>query len=571
MPLVVNSNISSLNAQRQLVNSGAEMDKAAERLASGKRINSAADDAAGLAISNRQTSQIRGLDQAVRNANDGISMIQTAEGAMDETTNILQRMRELAVQSSNGIYSDSDRATLDAEVQQLKAEITRIADTTTFNGQKLLDGSRGEVKLQVGSEAGQNIAFEIGKLSAAGLGGGAGSDLVGAESTHANGLTDALAVIDGTDNTMTINKQSVGDLSTGTLQEKLDEINKNVSGVKVGAITELTGSGEATGIIRGAEVFALAVTGADGSANTLQIKDTGSMEELVSKINSQGAGLVKADLDEKGNMTLSNASGAKIVVTGGTAAGFAEGVAGNARLTFEITDSSVESVDIAYGGTVGADSDEIAAIGVQAREKGDIIGSAVTAETALVEGELKINGVEIGSAAGDATEATQAGLMRDAINAKSAETGVVASVVGDGLKLDSVSGKEIRIETTGTAGAATGLLSTNNASTVGNSVADLDISTEDGAQKAIKTIDTALEQINGIRADMGAVSNRLDFTVSNLSNVSENSSAARSRILDADFAAESAALSRAQVLQQASQAMLAQANARPQQVLSLLQ
>jgi len=150
MPLVINTNVAALNSQRQLVKSGNDQSEAMERLSSGKRINTAADDAAGLAIANRQTSQIRGLNQAIRNANDGVSLIQTAEGALDETTNILQRMRELAIQSANGIYSDADRATLDAEVQQLKAELDRISETTSFNGQKVLDGTLGEVELQIG-------------------------------------------------------------------------------------------------------------------------------------------------------------------------------------------------------------------------------------------------------------------------------------------------------------------------------------------------------------------------------------------------------------------------------------
>ena len=170
MPLMINSNIASLNAQRQLTSAGAELDQASERLSSGKRINSAGDDAAGLSIANRFTSQIRGLDQAVRNANDGISLIQTAEGALDESTNILQRMRELSVQSSNGIYSDSDRATLDAEVQQLVAELDRISETTSFNGQKILDGSQGSIELQVGSEANETISFEIAAVNSSSLG-----------------------------------------------------------------------------------------------------------------------------------------------------------------------------------------------------------------------------------------------------------------------------------------------------------------------------------------------------------------------------------------------------------------
>ena len=145
MSLVINTNVASLNSQRQLMNSGGALDKATERLSSGQRINSAKDDAAGLAISNRMTSQVRGIDQAIRNANDGVSLIQTAEGALQETTNILQRMRELSIQSGNGIYTNADRKTLDAEVQQLIAELNRIALSTSFNGQKLLDGMKGVI------------------------------------------------------------------------------------------------------------------------------------------------------------------------------------------------------------------------------------------------------------------------------------------------------------------------------------------------------------------------------------------------------------------------------------------
>ena len=161
MSLYVNTNVSALNAQRQLINSGKSLDTSFQRLSSGFRINSAADDAAGLQISNRLTSQIQGLDQAIRNASDGVSLIQTAEGALDESTNILQRMRELSIQAANGIYSDTDRAALDAEFQQLLDELDRIAETTSFNGQKLLDGSLGDVALHVGAEAGQIIDFSI--------------------------------------------------------------------------------------------------------------------------------------------------------------------------------------------------------------------------------------------------------------------------------------------------------------------------------------------------------------------------------------------------------------------------
>ena len=256
MALVINTNVSALNSQRQLVKSGNELMTATERLASGRRINSAKDDAAGLAISNRMTSQIRGLDQAVRNANDGISLIQTAEGALDETTNILQRMRELAIQSSNGIYTDTDRATLDAEVQQLVAELDRIADETTFNGQNLLDGSLSDVELQVGSQANQTIAFSVQAMDADTLGMGSTSvDVLGAEADFQAATFSSTADADIKDGDVLINGQSIGTFDTSaageanTIQDLVDSINENVNGVTASAITQLESSQVGSGVI----------------------------------------------------------------------------------------------------------------------------------------------------------------------------------------------------------------------------------------------------------------------------------------------------------------------------------
>ncbi|WP_096084581.1 flagellin [Agaribacterium haliotis] len=592
MPLVVNSNISSLNAQRQLLQSGMELDKASERLASGRRINSAADDAAGLAISNRQTSQIRGLDQAIRNANDGVSLIQTAEGALDETTNILQRMRELAIQSSNGIYSDTDRATLDAEVQQLKAEIDRIAETTSFNGQNILDGTLGDVSLQVGSDANQTISFTVGQLDADNLGGAASADIVGTESAQTVGgavadLSEALNEVTGAANlTLTINDQDVGDLTDATvgatLEDKLSTINEAVSGVEASAFVSLTADSDGNGVIRGTDYVQLAILRQDGTTTTLQVGDTGSMEEFVDKVNELGGADIEASLNDDGRLVLSSSTAETITVTesgvvSADAIGVTTATAQQAQLELTITDDSVDNIDVVYGSAITADMS--GDIGLQARTDGNITGAtAITANSLdLVEGDMTINGVEIGAVTGSATLATQLTNMVDAINLKSADHGVVATSSGTAISLNSVDGSEISIEFTDTLGTmdeiltAYGLIETNSSEFQGNAVSDVDISTEAGAQAAIEVIDTALEQINTTRSELGAVNNRLDFTVSNLSNVSEKTSAARSRIVDADFAAETAQLSRAQVLQQASQAMLAQANARPQQVLSLLQ
>jgi len=246
MALIINTNSASINAQRQLMSSGSSQDLATQRLSSGQRIYSAKDDAAGLAISNKMTSQIRGLDQAVRNANDGVSLIQTAEGALAESTNILQRMRELAVQSSNGIYGNSDRATLDAESKQLVAELNRISGSTSFNGQNLLDGKLGTVSLQVGSESGQNITFKIAAMDAKTLGlGSTSSDMAGTHFGQAlyNSTTPANST-KFNDGDILINGQSIGafdgSVTTNNLSKLLTQINSKVSGVTASAINEVT-------------------------------------------------------------------------------------------------------------------------------------------------------------------------------------------------------------------------------------------------------------------------------------------------------------------------------------------
>ncbi|MFL0797176.1 MAG: flagellar biosynthesis protein FliC [Cellvibrionaceae bacterium] len=580
MPLMINTNVQSLNAQRQLVKSGQEMSTAMERLSSGKRINRAADDAAGLAISNRMTSQVRGLDRAVANANDGVSLIQTAEGALDETTSILQRMRELSIQSANGIYSDADRGTLDAEVQQLKAEIDRISDTTTFNGQKLLDGSQGPVALQVGSQANETITVSIGAADTKTLGTGTGGDIVGSAMDFADFATL-------TAGSVYVNKQDIGSLtgqgitqvSTGGLQGVLDQLNDNVSNVEFDALLDYNASTAGTGIIRGDSQLNLTVDMMDGTTQTFEISDTGSMEELAAKINSQSGGVLQASVDDAGKLAITSTDVAQVTLAeAGTAGALAAagGAAGdtNAKLTLTSKDGSDITISGGANNSAGiAAIADIDALGVNTRlEAGDVSSlSGGTIAAALGEGDLKINDVSIGTF----SAATQAAAAV-AINKLSAETGVIAEVntTDSILKLNSVDGSEISIDfaDTVTVGATTlaGIEETNNSTSAGKNIANVSVATAAGAQSAIEVIDGALEQINSNRADLGAVSNRLGNTVSNLMNVSENTSAARSRIMDADFAKETAMLSRAQVLQQASSAMLAQANSAPQQVLSLL-
>jgi len=684
MPLYINTNTSSINAQRQLLSSGQALDKAMTRLSSGMRINSAADDAAGLAISNRQTAQIRGLNQAVRNANDGISLIQTAEGAISESTNILQRMRELAVQSANGIYDDKDRATLDAEVQQLVQELDRIAKTTTFNGRNILDGSLGKVDLQVGSDANQTISMSIQAVDAKTLGMGSTSvDLMGGESA-----LDSLSLVEGD---ILINGQSIvkgtetWDGATDSDQKLLDFINKNVNGVTAStyAVSSATAAGD--GVLADDESVSVALGNLDGTTTTITIGGgTSSLQELVDKMNAQGGGKFSVSISEDGKASISaeNVSSITVTDTVGALGTGINGTTASARITLKADNGDPVTVTRGSTGTL----EQLADFGFRENDvAGQIEGHAVDAN-ALAVGDLKINGVNVG--------ASESGGLQDkikAINAVSDQTGVTAkaftsvsldfgsvalstlvggtiamngvdveidagaagtklsdvaakfnevtdqtgitatvsgtriilegnvaqigfstgiaaggaaptaalvdgggavvqlalagdessaadieddSVAAGGIQLTSNNGSPISVDVKDAAAEAkTGLIDSNvmGGGAFGTAIANISISTQQGAQKALGVIDNALETVNDIRSQLGAVNNRLDFTVSNLSNVVENTQAARARITDADFAAETAALSRAQVLQQASQAMLAQANARPQQVLSLLQ
>lgn len=682
MPLYINTNVSSLNAQRQLNKAGMGLDQAMERLSSGSRINSAADDAAGLAISNRQTSQIRGLDQAVRNANDGISLIQTAEGALAESTNILQRMRELSIQSANGIYSDTDRATLDAEVSQLVSELDRIAKTTSFNGQNILDGSLGDIDLQVGAQSNQTIGFSIGAVDADTLGmGSLSADVVSDE------IAASFSTLSFSEQDVLINGQAIGAISAGSSVEDLvDSINDNVNGVTASTAVELTASSVGTGVV-GTTASVVTLTNNDGTTQSIQITNTDSLEEYADAVNAGFGGRVSATIGDDGKLSMSAEDARAIDITGTDTTG----TDGSARAKIILTSDSGDDITIERGST-GTMTD-LNNLGFRETDSGGVIegvglvANSNGANESLTAGELTINGVVIdhddsnslakkvanindvsdqtgvtavayatmtidmtsfvatGASGTDNLEINGVAVDLNLTNGASTEdvvtafnsftdqTGVSARLLGTnivlesdqgainisnatantffgstsgvetvtkafissagtftegsatmttataftaeaGLKLTSENGNPISVELKdGSDPARLGLRESNSLGegSFGTALSSISIDTAANAQKAISVIDNALETVNDIRSDLGAVSNRLDFTISNLSNVSENTSAARSRIMDADFAAETAALSRSQVLQQASQAMLAQANSRPQQVLSLLQ
>ncbi len=568
MAMVINSNIQALNAQRHLNSSLVDQNKAAERLASGMRINSAADDAAGLAIANRMTSQVKGLDQAIRNANDGVSLIQTAEGGLEETTNMLQRMRELSIQSANGIYDSGNRDTLNAEVQQLKQEIDRIAETTSFNGLNILDGKLDNIDLQVGENANQTIEVSISSASTSSLG-GKSSDVVGKASTDSDLSTTGMT----TTNNVTINNQVITAakfIAVTDLDSLLEVFADNVSGVEVGAFAELNATTTGDGVLDSGQSVMFTTTNADRTTTSFVISNTNSLQEVADKINSESGGKLTASLvqDVNGNDRLSvgaeNVETLAVSAVGATIAdlGFASASA-NFSLTMDDTDSSNgEGITVAY--VAAADA---LVLGIDERTDSTLTARAVTGIATTGSGDVVINGVDIDGFVGTAAAANAVA----AINLKSSETGVTAVANTNVITLSSANGQPIELELTTLGETGLSMLSTNSAKTETGSVASIDISTAEGAQKAISILDGAIQQISAERGDLGAVSNRLGHTISNLSNVSENASAARSQIMDADFAVESGNLSRAQVLQQAGNAMLAQANARPQQVLSLLQ
>lgn len=482
MGLFVNSNIASLNAQRNLTKATGSLGRSFERLSSGLRINSAKDDAAGLAIASRFTSQIRGLNQAVRNTNDGISLSQTAEGALQESANIVQRIRELSVQAANDTNTQSDRESLQAEVDQLVSELDRIAETTTFNSNKILDGSFQGAKFHVGANARETITVTVSDARSTSLGrqvrvtsddavSVAADQGIDADELFVNGVT-IRATVEADDTLSTT-------FNSSSAIAKAAAINDSSAFTGVRAIVEettVTGGAIAEGTLNSVDYVTIngeAITGID-------VEDNDANDTLVSAINavSDRTGVV-ASLNDANELELTAVDGRNIQVevagNGGNITGLAAGVTGG-RITLQ----SEEQVLLA-----------------------DADGVAVDAAVLTKLGDIGGGGTLFG------------------VNSQAA-------------------------------------------------VSTINITTREGANRAIEIADVAIGQIASTRAQLGAVQNRLESTVSNLSATSQNLSAARSRIEDADFAEESAIFSRNQILQQAGISVLAQANQQPQVALSLL-
>lgn len=509
MSSVINTNVASLNAQRNLSGTSNALNQTLQRLSSGLRINSAKDDAAGLAISERFTAQIRGLDQARRNANDGVSMAQTGEGALNQMGSILQRVRELAVQSANATNSASDRAALNAEVGQLVAELDRFANTTEFNGTKLFDGSNSSSVYQVGANANQTI----------------------------------------TATTSDFRTSQYGTFQIGNAV--------NASGVPISTAT--TGVFDATGAAAtGAVVTSggtVTINGAGGSA-TVTTTTGDSAQDVAKAINANPTTGVRASARTESNFDVTTSGNYSLQVFTSNAAGI--GTIQNIAFTV----SNVNTAD-GLSQAVNSFNEASSKTGVTARLSNDNRSIVLTSEEGA---NINIGVAATGNAAGNLT----LGSVASSVGSGGAGT----LTAGGQLTLDS--SKSYSIATAASVGFTAGVLSTGaiGASTpVGSElkkVQGLDITSVAGATNALRIVDSALDAVNGQRAKFGALQSRFESTIANLQTSVENLSASRSRIRDADFASETAALTRAQVLQQAGTAMLAQANALPNNVLSLL-
>jgi flagellin len=628
MALTINTNVAALNAQRNLSKSQGSLNQSMERLSSGLRINSAKDDAAGLAISDRMTSQIRGLNQAARNANDGISMAQTAEGALSESTNILQRIRELAIQSANDTNSSSDRSSLQAEVNQLQQEMTRIAETTTFNERNILDGSLSDAQFQVGASANETISFSISSAKATALGDNAltSNNPIGIEATTTRGADTTAGNYVGAQE-LTI----VGERGSDVVQIEADHsahriaelvnIASEVTGVSADARTTTTLSHLAAD---GTVSFELQGINSEPIPISASVTTT-DLDPLVRAINTQlGSTGISASLSsDKESITLTQSAGYDIKissyghsapdgelqslrVTGseGIGTNLVDGTVAEAVSTASISNLTAPG-DISFSvtnstgvaGPTGAVTitdttdltDLVTAINADSatsfitaqftdpsgEDKSSIILSSTVNDTIIFSAfthSVVGEGVTVTASDGSVTAPTD--LIQGTLAAVTTAASAVAgdsTVIGGEVTFTSSETYNVSSSAVNTAGSLfSGVADSVNASVL-NSVDTIDISSVAGANQAIQIVDGAIGQIDSLRGNLGAIQNRFESTISNLENVSENLSAARSRILDADIAMETSAMTKNNILQQAGVSILTQANQTPQLALQLLQ
>lgn len=485
----INTNIGALSAQANMTRVNDQLSTSMTRLSTGLRINAAKDDAAGMAIGEKMTAQIMGLNQAVRNATDGKNLIDTTESAHVEVSSMLQRLRELAVTSSNDTNTSSDRGNIVSETRQLISEINRVSETTTFNGMKVMDGSFAGKQFQIGADANQTVNVNVESTRATDIGAyqmKSDVNVAAGASTIVAGTELVISGFAGSAEVAQTAGMSAKDMAAA-VNAKTSQTGVSAQASSVAKLSGLTASGTLTFKINSVDVGPVALSNKD---------DLRSLRDAINAKTSE-TGVTATMGDSNGEIMLKDSSGKNINITG-----------------FDSDDGA--GVDLSLD-VAGLNAD------------GTASGSTFTSKTTITD-------------AGSATVTGQVTMS---------------------------STKSFSVHTSDNTKDAAFFEKSNSGATL-EQLAEIDLSTADGASKAINVIDTALSKISQSRSDLGAVSNRLDSTISNLTNISTSVQAAKSQIMDADFAAESTALARGQIMSQAATAMLAQANASKQSVMSLL-
>ena len=505
MAQTINTNVASLNAQRNLSRSQGLLNQSLQRLSTGLRVNSAKDDAAGLAIAERFTTQIRGLNQAARNANDGISLAQTTESVLGELSNNLQRIRELAIQSANATNSASDRAALDNEVQQRLDEIDRIASQTSFNGLKVLDGTFGTATFQVGANVGETISINLST--------GVRTNQIGQVATATSGTEVTTTALSG----------------AGTIQVGAS------AAVTVAASVAGSGAGQ-----NSYSAFAKAEAINNSGVPGLTVTATNNVEFVIADTAGTGAGAAYS-LRINGQDIFASYDQENLGVL--TAAQISDAI--NAQSSNTGVTASLAGTDLRLSAADGRDI----IIGQ------DVAGGVTGGISDGAAGASTVNGVTfrdgtIGTVANATATSTDATAVNGGTLTFTANENITITGDGDDMGF-AAANQTIALDTT--------------------TLSSVDVTSVVNANTAISRVDSALTVVSGLRGELGAIQNRFESTIVNLEAVSESLSASRSRIQDADFAAETAALTRAQILQQAGISVLSQANAQPQLALSLLQ
>ncbi len=555
MPMVVQHNMSAINANNKMNVNVAGLKKSTEKLSSGYQINRAGDNAAGLAISEKMRSQIRGLSQATKNANDGISLIQTAEGGLNETHSILQRMRELAVQSANGTYTQEDRDAIQLEADALKSEIDRISTSTEFNTQQLLDGSLsgGGKVTEYGALFGSidsNLDIGGGKIITT-------SSMAGASlnfTIGASGKGGENAVWDPTGKTLTINLVDGQSYTDNDIQKLIDEATVDKS--STANVPNFTFKSE-YGVIQGA-----ADTTTTTAAGVRQI--IGGTDKNIAKLVGNGGATTG---DQKGAIGSSDT----IKLTANTYGKKEDNLDTlvNSIKIFTDADAGKESVKVNKTAATAGPPAAAAKVDLELH-----LATGVEYSEKDIEALLKSEGYDYDVELTDATTPDGANNGKVYFNvAEKTGIDITESSEGAGVGRDSVgsTGKGLTFQI-GANGVEDQRVTLNiddmGATALG--VDKVDVSDRDSANKAIDTIDSAISKVSMQRAGLGALQNRLEYTVNNLTTTNENLTNAESTIRDTDMATEMISYTKFNILQQASQAMLAQANQQPQAVLQLL-